>query len=58
MALSMTSSTVPEAARDSPLKKLMRMIQSPSRAMITVVAAKTTARPEVLTASSAASFGS
>ena len=57
-AESMTSSTVPLAARARPLKKSMPMTNSPSRAMITVAAAKTTARPEVLTDSMAASLGS
>ena len=57
-AASMTSSTVPDAASARPLKNVMRMTNRPSSAMITVDAAKTTARPEVLTASIAADFAS
>ncbi|CAB4852115.1 unannotated protein [freshwater metagenome] len=47
---------MPDAARARPLKKLMRITNSPSRAITTVEAANTTARPEVLTDSRAAAF--
>ena len=40
-----------------PLKKVIRMTNRPRRAMITVAAANWTARPDVRTASSAASRG-
>ena len=54
---SMTSTTVPVAAKARPVKKPMPMNSRPSSPMITVDAANTTARPEVLTASRAAFFG-
>ncbi len=47
--------TVSEAAMATPLRKLSRRISMPSRAMHTVAPAKTTARPVVATAFSAAS---
>ncbi|CAM3710774.1 hypothetical protein STAL104432_28275 [Streptomyces albus] len=49
------STTVSPAASATPLRKLSRSTNMPSRAMQTVAPAKTTARPETVTARVAAS---
>ena len=57
-APTITMNTVAADATAMPLKKLMRITNRPSSAMITVAAANCTARPDVRTDSRAAARGS
>ena len=50
MAVATVTTTVITEAKARPLRKLMRRTSGPRSAMLTVPAAKSTARPEVLRA--------